>query len=182
MTDSIFFDTDCLSSFLWVKRQDIISKTYPDYRLVIPRYVYNEIYRLGIPYLRPIQNELLSMLKHNIIVIEDFDLCSQEYLDFNKLISHGDGGKIIGRGEASAIILAKKNNGILASNNLSDISEYIKKYHLKSITSTGILIKAYNDKIITLDEGEQIWCDMQKHERMMPYKNFKDAISNEKNE
>ncbi len=29
MTKDLFFDTDCISSFLWVKREDILIKLYP---------------------------------------------------------------------------------------------------------------------------------------------------------
>lgn len=36
------------------------------------------------------------------------------------------GQKIIGKGEAAAITLAKNRKGILASNNLKDVEVYIK--------------------------------------------------------
>lgn len=36
-------------------------------------------------------------------------------------------GKIIGRGEAICIALAKTFNGVLSSNNLKDICPYVKK-------------------------------------------------------
>ena len=29
MTDKLFFDTDCISAFLWVKEENILFKLYP---------------------------------------------------------------------------------------------------------------------------------------------------------
>lgn len=40
----LFFDTDCLSAFLWVNEQAILSKLYPG-RIIIPEPVYNELSR-----------------------------------------------------------------------------------------------------------------------------------------
>ena len=52
---------------------------------------------------------------------------SQEYITY-KLIKKGfwsQAGKCCGDGESAAITLAYLNNGIIASNNLSDAEEYI---------------------------------------------------------
>ena len=52
------------------------------------------------------------------------------------------GEKIIGKGEAAAIALAKTYNGIIASNNLKDISKYIEKYNLEHVATGDILVAA----------------------------------------
>jgi hypothetical protein len=36
MTSDLFFDTDCLSSFLWVKNENILLQLYPG-RIVLPQ-------------------------------------------------------------------------------------------------------------------------------------------------
>ena len=37
---------------------------------------------------------------------------------------------VIGKGEAAGIVLAKKHDGILASNNLRDVKRYVRKFGL----------------------------------------------------
>jgi hypothetical protein len=38
MTDKLFFDTDCISSFLWVKEENLLLKLYPGI-VVLPKQV-----------------------------------------------------------------------------------------------------------------------------------------------
>lgn len=45
MTDIYFFDTDCISAFLWVRNESILAKLYPG-RIVLPTQVYDEIKRV----------------------------------------------------------------------------------------------------------------------------------------
>ena len=42
MTESYFFDTDCISAFLWVRNESILTKLYPG-KIVLPKQVYDEI-------------------------------------------------------------------------------------------------------------------------------------------
>lgn len=42
LTNSIFFDTDCISDFLWVNNECILEKLYYG-KIVIPKEVYNEL-------------------------------------------------------------------------------------------------------------------------------------------
>jgi hypothetical protein len=42
MTDKLFFDTDCISAFLWVKEENIILKLYPG-KIILPKPVLNEL-------------------------------------------------------------------------------------------------------------------------------------------
>lgn len=72
----------------------------------------------------------------------------------------GPGQKIIGKGEAAAISLARYQDGIVASNNLRDISPYIKLYKLENITTGDILLEAYNKQLISESEGNRIWAGM----------------------
>ena len=47
----IFIDTDCLSSFLWVGYENLLSQLYPG-RLIIPKPVYEEINRPVLSWMR----------------------------------------------------------------------------------------------------------------------------------
>ncbi|MDD4834543.1 MAG: hypothetical protein PHC44_07400 [Lutispora sp.] len=40
MTDKLFFDTDCISSFLWMKEENILFKLYRG-KIVLPKQVFN---------------------------------------------------------------------------------------------------------------------------------------------
>lgn len=45
MTEKYFFDTDCLSAFLWVREESILARLYAG-RIVLPTQVYNELQRV----------------------------------------------------------------------------------------------------------------------------------------
>ena len=51
MTDKLFFDTDCISSFLWVKEENLLLKLYPG-AVVLPKQVYDELSNPSIPHIR----------------------------------------------------------------------------------------------------------------------------------
>ena len=42
MIEKYFFDTDCLSAFLWVREENILAKLYEG-RIILPAQVYNEL-------------------------------------------------------------------------------------------------------------------------------------------
>ena len=85
MTDSLYFDTDCLSAFLWVKAENILKTLYSG-KIKIPQQVYNEL-----------SNPAINHLKMRL-----------------------------DSGEAAAIALASAACGIVASNNMKDVSVYIR--------------------------------------------------------
>ena len=70
------------------------------------------------------------------------------------------GYKIIGAGEAAALAMAKECGGIIASNNLKDISGYICKYRLKHVTTADIMIEALRSGYINESQGNKIWNNM----------------------
>lgn len=88
---------------------------------------------------------------------------------------------IIGKGEASCIVLAKIKNGVLASNNLKDICWYVKQYKLEFITTADILVMALQKEIITKAEGETIWQSMLKNRRKIGPSTFCEYLENLKN-
>lgn len=71
------------------------------------------------------------MIQNDYAKIENILVGTNIYNTYQKLTTNSDSGhKIIGKGEAASIALAKENNGILASNNLKDISIYVEEFHL----------------------------------------------------
>jgi hypothetical protein len=51
MTEQLFFDTDCLSSFLWVRRENILLQLYSG-RIILPQQVFNELSNPIVPHLK----------------------------------------------------------------------------------------------------------------------------------
>lgn len=50
MTDDLFFDTDCLSAFLWINDTNILHELYGG-RIVLPEPVYQELSNSCIPHI-----------------------------------------------------------------------------------------------------------------------------------
>jgi len=169
LTDSLFFDTDCISAFLWVKNESLLPQLYPG-RIVIPGPVYEELSNPKIVHLKVRIDALVSVGQAEIVEII---VGTKEYNMFYKLAVEPDQGqKLIGRGEASSIALAKENDGIVASNNLRDISIYIEEFQLKHITTGEILINAYNKELITEVDGNTIWASMLAKRRKLGAASF----------
>lgn len=59
MIEKLFFDTDCISSFLWVKEENILFKLYSG-RIILPKQVLNELSNPSIPHINRIVNQLCS--------------------------------------------------------------------------------------------------------------------------
>lgn len=157
LTDSLFFDTDCLCAFLWVNHESLLPQLYPE-KIIIPKPVYIELSRPCVVHLK---KRIDTLLDHNLVSIQDIDIQSEEYKLYYQLTeAPKKGHKIIGNGEAASISLAKQYGGIVASNNLKDISSYIAEFHLQHLTTGDILIEALERKIITESEGEVIWSEM----------------------
>lgn len=172
MTDKIFFDNDCICAFLWVKQQCILEKMYPG-KIYIPKEVYNEIDNPSTPHLKERVDQLIIS---GSAFVFSMDISSEEYALYRSLTSNRDGKKMIGKGEAASISLAKKYEGILASNNLTDIQVYIDEYSLEHITTGDILVEAYKKGYITVEEGNDIWKSMLKKRRKIGADSFTEYL------
>lgn len=171
MTEKYFFDTDCLSAFLWVRGESILSKLYAG-RIILPMQVYNELQK--VPHLLARVDILRS---NGSLSVESMTVGSAEYNDYLKMTTFPEAGmRIIGSGEAAGIAMAKERNGTLASNNLRDIHQYVEKYHISHITTGDILTEALNAGIITETEGNQIWSEMLRRRRKLPTSTFSDYL------
>ena len=169
----MFFDTDCLSAFLWVNNTSIIAQLYPG-RVIIPAQVYAELANPAIPHIRA---RVDSMIAGGDAVIESIQAGTEEYRLYRKMVSAPDPGHvIIGPGEAAAIVLAKAQCGILASNNLKDVSSYVVEFGLRHTTTGDILKEAMESGLITESEGNRLWQDMLRKRRRLGYPSFSDFL------
>jgi len=173
LTEKYFFDTDCLSAFLWVREESILAKLYAG-RIILPAQVYNELKK--VPHLLARADTLKS---NGDLLVESMEVGSEEYKDYLRMTTAPEPGmKIIGSGEAAGIAMAKQRNGTLASNNLRDIRSYVEKYEIAHITTGDILIEAMEAGIITEADGNTIWSDMIRKRRMLPTATFSDYLAN----
>lgn len=173
MTEPLFFDTDCLSAFLWINNQSLIAQLYPG-RIIIPAQVYEE---LSIPSIPHLKNRIDSMINSGDASIKHILTNTEEYELYRKLSDSPDKGHvIIGSGEAAAIALAKQYDGILASNNLRDVSVYVSEFELHHKTTGDILKDALDSGLITESDGNQLWQDMLKKRRKLGYPTFSDFL------
>ena len=169
----LFFDTDCLSAFLWVNGQAILPKLYPG-RIIVPEQVYIELANPRIPHLKQRIDTMKNAGQVIIASLRHGDRGYELYAEMT--ISPKNGKMIIGKGEAAAITLAKVNNGIVASNNLRDIMQYINNFGLSYITTGDILIEAYNNGLITEAQGNSIWASMLAKRRKLGANSFSDYL------
>ncbi|HFE0858431.1 TPA: hypothetical protein ACLYZO_000558 [Streptococcus pneumoniae] len=108
--------------------------------MVIPQEVYDEINIPTIPHLKSRIDQLVTKGSAEIVSI---DIGTEEYALYRDLTRNHDSNKIIGKGEATSIFLAKKHNGILGSNNLRDVKPYVEEFSLEHMTTGDILIEAF---------------------------------------
>ena len=175
MTDSFFFDSDCISAFLWVNNQNILSQLYSG-KIIIPKQAYNELSYPTTPHLK---QRIDTLIQSGDAEIFDMKIDSEEYKLFIKMTTAPDDDyKIIGDGEAASIALAKKYNGVIASNNLKDIAYYISKYNLSHITTGDILVEALKKGLITESQGNTIWASMIAKRRKLGAATFSDYLKN----
>lgn len=174
MTDFLFFDTDCLSAFLWTRNENLLPQLYPG-RIVIPRPVYTELCR---PQTLHLKNRVDSLLTGKHAAIQDIAIDTEEYHAYFQLTElPAKGYKVIGNGEAASIALAKKHAGIVASNNLRDIQIYISKFGLKHTTTSDILVDAYSKNLISEQDGNTIWHNMLAKRRRLGAASFTEYLN-----
>lgn len=167
----LYFDTDCLSAFLWVKDESLLPQLYPG-RVVIPKQVYDEL--SSVPHLQARIDTLLKRGDVSVMEIQAGTEGHQLYTEFTRKPKPGH--VVIGRGEAASLALAKSENGIVASNNLKDIAQYITEYQLSHKTTGDILTEALDSGFITEQEGNTLWANMLKKRRKLGANSFTEYL------
>lgn len=177
MTEPLFFDTDCISAFLWVNNESILSKLFPR-RIIIPQEVYDELSHPGVNRVKGLKAQVDIMVRSGAATIETIVVGTDTYRLYRKLTNSPDPGhRVIGRGEAASISLAKERNGILASNNLKDISVYVEEYGLLHVTTGDIMKMALDKGYIDEAQGNVIWANMIARRRKLGYATFSDYLA-----
>lgn len=177
MTDDlIFFDNDCFSNFLDLQKADILLSLFPG-RIVIPFEVYHELKNEGTPAL--IRNQVDQLEKSGGIVIpppfcDDYEY---DYECFASLTEPEDGSFGIGKGEAAALVYALMNKATIASNNMRDVSTFVKRYKIKQMTTGYILCEAISKSIITIEEAASLWTLLIMLGNKLPTDDFSDYYS-----
>ena len=173
MTSVIFFDTDCISSFLWTHTEYLLIHQFGS-AMQIPRQVYHEISK--VPHLK-LKTDVM-ILNRNLSII-DIEIDSDEEDLYRKLTIYEpkSASPLIGKGEAAAIVLTIKQNGILASNNFRDVKYYVEKYNLAHITTANIMSSAVSDGIITVTQADDVWIKMVLKKRKLPYATFSEYLN-----
>jgi predicted nucleic acid-binding protein len=107
-------------------------------------------------------------------VIEQYEMRVDElaYLFKYKLQQRIPGHRGIGSGEAAAIALCADRRGVLASNNMRDVSRQTGIQRLKHITTSRVLGQAYATGLIDIGKAERIWADMLSYRTFLPDKSF----------
>ena len=179
--ETMFFDTDCISAFLWIDNTSIITALYGT-KVAIPMQVYDELQNCR-GQAAVLKTRIEKMISAGKAVLIDMDTTGKEYELYLSLAINPEGDKVlIGKGEAACIALARERQGILASNNLKDISRYIDEYKLKHKTTGEILIDAYEQKLLTTEQIEEIWSDMLAKKRKIGARSFSEYLKNANNQ
>ena len=172
----IVFDNDCLCSFSWINRLDIIDRLFAG-NIVVPRIVLDEIKQLqkycSYKFVFVNIDQRIKQRQYEIKEIPEFSPFKEE---FSRLTEPAR-KDYIGNGEAAAIVIAKMCNGTLASNNLKDVLPHIKPNHPPLITTETILYLAYQKKIISFQEGQQILDEMKLRKRKLSTYNFFELLN-----
>ena len=115
LTEKYFFDTDCLSAFLWVREESILARLYAG-RIVLPTQVYNELQK--VPHLLA----RVDTLKNNgNLSVESMEVGSTEYKDYLQMTTSPEAGmRIIGRGEARAELRGRRKRHVVRAGVFAD--------------------------------------------------------------
>lgn len=171
MTKPVFYDTDCLSSFLQINRIDLLKKEYS--KIIISAEVKDELFNKNTP--EKVKTRLTSLIQTRYVEIKDLEFGSDEFNQYYSFITD-DKTEDVGKGELSVISLAIAKNGILASNNLNDVCYFVKKYNLEHVTTSKIIVTCYEKGYLTFDEVDKIWEELRKNPKhpQMSFKEFYD--------
>jgi len=173
LTDSVFFDTDCLSAFLWTSSENLLVNLFPG-KIIIPKPVYDEI---SCPSVQHLKLRVDSLVSNKLAKIETILTGTEVFnLYYQLTVLPGNDQIVIGKGEAASIALAKCNKGIVASNNMKDISFYVQQFQLKQITTGGILIEAMKKGFLNEKKGNSLWQMMLAKHRKLGATSFSDYL------
>ena len=163
----VILDADFVSSFAWVNRLDILEGLYSK-QMIILEEVLEELRR--VPHL--VLKVDLS-IRNGHIRSEAMFADSPEALQLAKFLEIGR----YGIGEASCMAYLTQHDGILGSNNLSDVKDFCIQNKKRLLTTADVLHQAYKARQINLDEADKTWADMLSKKRKLPASSFSEYLS-----
>jgi len=163
----IILDSDFLSSFAWVNRLDILEGLYSK-RMIVLEEVLVELRR--VPHLA---SKVELSIKKGHIRSEAMLADSPEALQLAKFLDLGR----YGTGEASCMAYLTQHDGILGSNNLSDVKAFCNKNKKRLLTTAKVLHQAYKIGQINLGEADEIWAGMLSKKQKLPASSFTEYLS-----
>lgn len=75
MTENLFFDTDCLSAFLWINDTNVLETLYGG-KIILPEPVYQELSNPSIPH---IKRRADSFINSNVAKVQQINMGTEEY-------------------------------------------------------------------------------------------------------
>ena len=163
----LILDADFISSFAWVNRLDILESLYSK-RMIILDEVLVELDR--VPHLA---SKVNLSIRNGHIKHEEMFADSPEALQLGKLLETGR----YGSGEAACMAYLTQHDGILGSNNLSDVKAFCIQYNRQLLTTADVLYQAYETSLVGLEEADKIWNVMITKKRKLPTSSFSDYIA-----
>ncbi|OZS77420.1 hypothetical protein CF394_11405 [Tetzosporium hominis] len=166
--NSIIWDTDALSAFLWINKLEILVKKYSDFENIVLEAVLDELQNPKVPHLYE-----RFLVHEKSFVFTDLDITNLEQITYFENLT-----EVMGVGEAACITYAKFYSGqYIGSNNLSDIASICEEENIVIKTTGIILCELVDDSELTLAEAEQIWTTMKSKRRKLPDCSFHDYYS-----
>lgn len=165
----LIYEFDCLYSLLTADNK-ILTKIFSN--IVIPQIVYDEFKcKMG----EDLQKSIKKLLKNKFIILEDFEVESDEFLLYKKLIK-GIECKSRGKLESAAITIAKYNKLTILSNRNND---NFNEFNIESVQISDFIINEYNDNIITIDEAQLLWDNLSINSKKYMTINFDQLLLKE---
>lgn len=168
---NLVFDNDCLASFIWIKRLDILVFLYEN-RMFVPQVVVDELsYMKRYKKYKWVYYDLLKAIKNKIFKVIKINIDEKAFGEYSILRKEGKG-----KGESAAIAIAKTMDNYTACNNLRDIRPYIKKGEINNLVTLDILYEYYIKADISICEIDKILNDMRSKKRDLPDINFAEYL------
>ena len=163
----VILDADFISSFAWVNRLDILESLYSK-RMIILEEVLEELGR--VPHLAC---KVKLSIKDGHIKRESMFADSPEALQLSKFLKAGR----YGTGEAACMAYLTQYDGILGSNNLSDVKAFCIQNKRRLLTTADVMYQAYEMSLVGLEEADKIWSGMISKKRKLPASSFSEYMT-----
>lgn len=103
MTKDLFFDTDCLSAFLWLGETNILHKLYGG-KIIVPEPVYSELSNPSIPH---IKKRTDAMIDNKDISVKTINTDTEEYELYTELVREEKRKKVLDAERRVELLLRK---------------------------------------------------------------------------